>query len=207
MRKLLAGVILSLVPFTANATTLEQAVVKLIIDVHNLKQQVRELQGEVDDLKEKLRSLRSLQSQRSPSTKWERVFPRPSPTTYRKATKSRKSPTVAVSDGKVVVLKGKLIPTSKTCLLATVIKVRQDGVNYLKSILPEDAPLYLRKWGKYKVFLTLPEYCDSVRKYIKDAKVVEIEVRSESGKGAENSKFHGKQEPDTNGKDGDTEKQ
>lgn len=186
MRRLLVGVFLSLLPLTANAGTLEQAVVKLIIDVHNLKEQVRNLQVEVDKLKERLGKYeyKELPSQLEPSTKRERESRQPSPST----------------NVKVDVLKGSLIPSKKTCLLATVLRVREDGVRYLKNILPKDAPLYVRKWGKYKVFLTLPQYCSVVKKYIKDAKVVDIEVNGGStGKGTEGSKFYGKQESDTNG--------
>ena len=77
---------------------------------------------------------------------------------------------------KVTVLRGKLRKSHTSCIVASTKKVAKGGKENLLSSLPRDIPVYMRKWEDFYVFLNLPEYCEVVKRKVKDARIVHIPI-------------------------------
>jgi len=142
MKKLLLAVAFVSLSIPATAGELEEAVAKLIIDVHNLKQKVIQLQTEVERLKSSKNKVKE------------------------DALKQEENNCVREIRGEFI-----RTPKNKYCLLATVKRPSKKGERYVLSRIPKEAPLYLKKSkdGKYYVYFTLPEYCKEVKDEIPDA--------------------------------------
>jgi len=163
MRKLLFLFLLVLLIGTqarADDIFLQKAVEKLIIDVHNLKERVAELEARVGKKEAK--------KQTAPAVKKQTI----KQTVKKYAEKSQKS-----SDSHLVtVIRGKFVKSRTSCRLATVKRVTEKGKRELLSLLPPEAPLYVRKFRGNYVYLTLPDYCEAVKEKIKDASLTRIHI-------------------------------
>jgi len=165
MRNFLVCLLL-LLPASASAddVLLSKAVEKLIIDVHNLKLQVLKLQQEIKELKAKRNTEPNTNKPISKKAIRKQIA-------KHNNTKIKNSPNCSFT-----VVRGEVKKSPTSCLLATVKRVRRKGVENLLSSLPPEVPLYVKRYGKYCVYLTLPEYCSKVKERVKDATVVHISI-------------------------------
>jgi len=121
---------------------LTKAVEKLIVDVHNLKLKVMELENELNEMKQRKDGNPVLNE-----------------------TKRKKDENTVLS--------------RTSCVLATVKEVNDRNKEWVLSNVPEEAPVYDKKWKNYYVFLTLPSHCLKVKERIKDAFVSRIPIASD----------------------------
>ena len=134
---------------------LTKAVEKLIVDVHELKLKVAELESELKSrragrFKERRKQIQ-IQIQRQRQSNLNCSFR---------------------------VIRGKVQESKKTCLIASVKKLTEKGIKWVFSVLPSDAPVYVKRWKNWCLLLTLPEYCQLVKEKVKDAVVVNVSVHN-----------------------------
>jgi len=154
-------------PAKADEVLLQEVVEKLIIDVHNLKLKVAELEAKLGGkrkVKSKKRNERCKTSSKHNSIKHNNIK------------QNSIKHNIRTAGNKVEVIRGELVKNRKSCRLATVKKVTEKGKGELLSLLPEEAPLYVREFKGNYVYLTLPEYCEAVKEKIEDASVTRIHI-------------------------------
>jgi len=128
---------------------LDKAVAKLIIDVHNLKLKVAELETRLNECGCGKKSFKTSQSN---------------------ATKSNKKQLVTV-------LRGRFKESNRSCLIATVSRLTPKGEQEVTSLLPKEVPVFVRPFKGKFVYLTFPEYCGKVKEKFKDAEVTRIRIK------------------------------
>jgi len=178
MKKLFLIFLLLSVPANADEL-LSKAVEKLIIDVHRLKESNLKLEAEIKRLSAEVERLKYMLSERKHTRVSSPTYSRSR--TIRQNTHSKQNAVSQPTERKQVadelkVLRGRLVKSSSSCVLATVRTPSRKGAEELLSVLPEEAPLYLKRVRKMYVYLTLPEYCSKVRERIKDAYTARISI-------------------------------